>query len=229
MGANNSYLVSLVVMSALLGVIATAPALAHPADGYPPVPLSETYGKPGYGQPEGWNIGDIYFVSDYPDGNTLSDTEIYMLRGSQGSSYGVPLLSWEKMVCSIAKLYHLKTGQFPEQLTPDAIAAALGEDVNDVDAQLLEELKSPITGSYPYLTEQQFSPGNLYIKALDETEKSHIASQSEYFYDLWYNGICYDRLSGCWYDADVHGVYYVRLYGYTEVLHTSIFTNYTKY
>lgn len=218
-------LIVTVVFFSLLQVVS-----AHPSDGYDARPLSNTFGMEGYGLPVEWEINDLDFVQTYPAPETLTTTEKYMIKGCPAGPEGKPLAPWYSVVKTEAQRFYYKFGYIPEQLTPDVLSAAWGLPEDEIYPWVMEQVISPITGDYPYLNHKHFSPGNLYIRPLTEEEKRHIASFSSSNYSLWFEGL--DSPSPREMKAgnrervpvEVMGVFYLRLYGYNDVITTGIST-----
>ena len=203
---------------------------AHPSDGYEPRPLSNTFGLEGYGLPIEWEINDLDFVQTYPAPGTMTPEEMYMIGGCPRGPEGKPLAPWYSVVKNEAQRFYYKFGYIPEQLTPDVIAAAWGLPEDEIYPWVMEQIVSPITGDYPYLNHQHFSPGNLYFRTLTDAEKWHIASFSPDNYMLWFEGTAapspFDRAAGIKErePVEVMGVFYLRLYGYNDVITTGVLT-----
>lgn len=195
------------------------PALAaHPSYGYEPNSLRQTYGLPGHGLPASWTINDLVFLEDYPAAASLTSPEIYMITGSQGSSFGRDLEPWYIVVQRHATNYYTKYGTMPDQLTPEVLAEIYDTDVSSLDPELLDEIKSPLTGQFPRLNATQQSPGDLYIRPLTSDEMMFIGNQSQWNYDIWINHQSRDVETGEVEYIDLLGVFYTRVYGLNDVI-----------
>lgn len=198
--------------------LCTTFAWAHPFDGYEPKPAPANYGADGYGLAPECSIGDITFTRPYPDPSTLSNEELYILSGSTDSALGHPLRPWRKEVRRLVQALHVNLGYVPGQLTKELVESVVCEN-SQVDDLWVEQFKSPLTGEFPKLNASEFSPGDLYIRALSEQEKQHIASFIEDYRSIWYDGVWFNPAEETWEKAELSGdVYYVRIYGWDGVL-----------
>jgi hypothetical protein len=164
------------------------------------------------------SIGDITFTRSFPDPSTLSSEELYILSGSTGSALGHPLKPWRKDVSRLVQALHVNLGYIPDQLTEELVRSVVCES-SQVDDLWVEQFKSPLTGEFPRLDASEFSPGDLYIRALSEQEKQHIASFIDIYYSFWYDSAWFNPEEDMWEKAELSGdVYYVRIYGWNDVL-----------
>jgi len=153
-----------------------------------------------------------------------------MIMGSQSGPNGVALQPWKMLVYNEALRYYLKFGYVPEQLTPEVVAAGRDVTVGELDYELLDELRSPLTNDYPILNSSSFSAGNVYLRLLTDEEKTHIATYSPSHYRQWFRnerpGEAMELLAGHskGESTEILAVFYMRLYGWNEVIDTSIIT-----
>ena len=200
-------------------------AQAHIFDQYQPTPLADGYGTAGFGTPLDQSYGDITFVGQYPSPDSLSVQEQYMLGGTTGapaefSPNGFP--SWNDFVIRAAILYWRVNGTLPERMTPEVYAAAYDIPVAEVSPVVVELLKSPLTGEYPYLNSADFSPGNLFIKLLTPEERKHFAGNDEFYYECWFNSRVPNSQGGFTAVEFQEPVYYARVYGWNGVIYNGI-------
>ena len=195
-------------------------AQAHPCEQYDPFPFRCPYGQTGDSILANYNFGDITFVDQYPDPATLTDIEAYMVNGCMQDETHGALESWWRIVMRYVRPYYNQYGVIPAQLTPDEIGDAYyGFGLAEVPPSHLEQIVSPITGDYPRLDCATFSPGNMYIKVLNESEMQQVAAVSEFYQSFWYDGLA--KLPP---DHEMHNVkltspvFYIRIYGYNDVI-----------
>lgn len=196
----------------------TSLAWAHPVDGYAPKPAPRGYGTEGYGLAPECSIGDITFTRSFPDPSTLSSEELYILSGSTNSAFGHPLKPWRQQIRRLVQALHENLGYIPDRLTEELVRSVVCES-SQVDDLWVEQFKNPLTGEFPRLDASEFSPGDLYIRALSEQEKQHIASLIDVYYSIWYDSAWFNPAEEMWENAELSGdVYYVRIYGWNGVL-----------
>lgn len=196
-------------------------AWAHPADGYEPKELQPGYGTEDVGLGPECNINDLYFVRPYPDPSTLTDQEKYMLAGAQGGPPGT-LRPWYEEIFQAVSGYYGRTGVLPAQFSA-AIMRELAIDPNDIPAERLELFKSPLTGEFPRLDAVDFSAGDIYMRPVTEEEKRHLAEHVPHWHDIWFAGECLDVATGETKSVMLlSDVFYVRVYGLNDVIHTGI-------
>jgi hypothetical protein len=204
-------------------------AAAHPTDGLMPNDLPVPYGRVGGGLPASWSINDLVFLDTYPNPDTLTDQEKYLIAGATDHLLNKVYFPWESEVQKLAERYYFRYGVLPSELSPQVIADAYGvASPNEVPAGVLDVLVSPLTGRYPRLDAVNPSPGDVFIHILTEQEKQHIAAQSEDIYDLWYNPQHYSSLSQKWISKDPQAVIamYIRTYGWNGIINTSLCSSY---
>ena len=199
-------------------VVTISSAYAHPADGYSPVylppadvhvttsPLTGTY-------------GDLTFGSCQLTVSDLSPAELYILHGASGSSYGTGncLCEWYHDIFMISNAIRSQTGSLPEQLNVEVISLATGPDPN---TNKFDHLKSPITNEFPRLDAVTFSPGQVYMRVLTESEMYEFASMVPEYQQIWFDGevIDPDTCEVIEYVKLISPVYYMRVYGEQGIL-----------
>jgi len=209
----------MVWLAAGLILLLSAPCLAkHPADGHPiDGAWMDCWGYPA----AELSYDDITFMdkSVYPDFDSLSQLEQYMIMGVKSSERradaGLP--PWSTTISTWAMKYYDAYGEIPEVLTPDVVRTIPGyESYKD---EWLEVECNPLTGEYPRLKAVEHSPGDCYLRILTEDEV-------DYFVE---NGLSYLRPSPHGHELDeyipslgsserVTPVCYMRMYGYEGVL-----------
>ena len=206
-------------------------AFAHPTDGLTPNDLPLPYGRDGGGMPESWSINDVVFIDTYPAPEALTDQEKYMIAGAKDHLLNKEYFPREYRVKQLAEMYYIRYGTLPSEINEQVIADAYGVSTpSEVPVGVLSELVSPLTGRYPRLDALTSSPGDLLIHVLTEQEKQHIAAQSEYNYDLWYNTQQYNSLTRTWETKNPQAVItmYIRTYGWNGIIHTSLASSCTS-
>lgn len=215
------YLVLITVIILQL-VATTAQAADHPAWGYPPNELPKGYGTAGWGLPDEMSYGDITFSAPYPDPSTLSDSEKYIISGTQSSEKGGGLAPWRRAIFNAVNGIYVNTGNVPPELTPGLLSAVM--DVNEATASgSIDQFRSPITGEFPRLDASYFSPGQVYIHLLTEGEKQYFAGTYQVYQDNWFDGISRNPATGEMMPIEITGgVFYIRIYGESDVIYEGI-------
>lgn len=205
-------------------VLLMIPAVAlasHPAEGCKPNPLHSAYGTKGLGLRADFNYGDLTFHAPYPDPETLTDMERYIVAGASAGD-GKVLQPWKRQIIDIVMSLDHNTGSIPPALSLEVLeAAVLNLEENPHAADIF---KSPITGEFPRLDAVEFAPGQVYMRRLTDDEKRHFASLNPFFHGAWYEGIMIDQATGeKLSDLEMlSDVYYVRIYGEQGVLFSNI-------
>jgi hypothetical protein len=195
----------------------------HPADGGKANELDQDYGTEFYGMGPEFNINDLYFVKPLPDPATLSEIERYMLRGLSEDNPGGAMRPWYMVICETVSAYRQRTGTMPTEYSAEIIQALLpeGKEIGDEE---LAVFRSPITNEFPKLNAAEFSTGDLYIRPLTEDEKQYIASVDNKYQEMWYDGLQFDPITEAYHNIElITDVYYVRVYGYNDVIHTGLY------
>lgn len=197
-------------------------ALAHPVAQYVPNEADPAYGTDGFGADPAWSYGDLTFTRPYPDAASLTPGERYILFGAT-SANGLPgirrnLSPWYVDLWQLVSAIHARDGYIPAQLD-EALVRSVARDPDGVSANWVELHKSPLTGNFPRLDASSFSPGDVYIRALTESEMQHFASRVNTYNREWYMDQVRDPRSGEWVPGHLVGVvYYIRVYGESGVL-----------
>lgn len=213
------------VACSILVFVGIDAALAHPADGYPVRPLQKGYGETGYGFPSSWSYNDITFVP-YPEASSLSNKEIYMIRGSTSGLWGYALPSWYFSVFQVVEAYANKHGSIPSVFSPEMFLETT--DPNSIDPDYLELFKSPITGNWPILNAMDFQPGNMYIRILSEDDMHHFAELSPSFQEVWFENRMHSS-NGSYESINMlTKVYYIRVYGDKGVIYNGFMYGWTS-
>jgi hypothetical protein len=201
---------------------------AHPADGGKAIEVHQDYGTEFYGMGAEFNINDLYFVKPLPDPATLSEIEKYMLRGLSEDNPGGAMRAWYMVICETVSAYRQRTGTMPTEYSAEIIQALLPEG-QEVGEEELAVFRSPITGEFPKLNATEFSAGDLYIRPLTEDEKQYIANVDNTYQQMWYEGLQYEPIAEAYNNIMmITDVYYVRVYGYNDVIHTGLYFLYTR-
>lgn len=176
-------LTSIVTILAVAFACAT-PAQAHPQDAYQPLLPPGGAQWPSTGFPTEWSTGDLVFAGEFPAFESLTPTEQKLLYGAVDAQ-GRMKVFWRNDVLLFAIRYCAMFGRLPDQITPEVYWETLPpEDYGKFD-RALEVLASPITGRYPRLDARDFSPGDLYMKMLDENEMRYIADREPGSRQAW--------------------------------------------
>jgi hypothetical protein len=209
----------------------TTPAIAHPCDSYDPVPLPENYGDLDSAYPSEWNYGAVTFTQ-YPPREEMTNEEIYMINGCLDPSdpdNKLALGTWWLLIMSYVKAYYERFGSLPAELTPEICAAAMDVDVSELPAGDMAAIVSPVSGSYPRLNAGSFSAGDMFIHVLTDQEMQYYASIDDRYNKIWYMGEEYspaeNKTRQVWFQPPV---FYVRVYGYSGVIHNAITFDYVR-
>jgi hypothetical protein len=175
---------------ALLGLfLALATGAAHSgrtesADARP-LALPPGYGSSSYGLRPEHSFENIQFVR-LPKAEELTNAEKVMIAGvapTGGPAAGYPY--WKAVFANLNSVY-VATGTVPSQLTPAAVAKALG--IKEADVPFKQEMINPLTGEYPKLDCTSFSPGGFSVHVLTEAQKQHFATVLPEYRSRWYIG-----------------------------------------
>jgi len=213
---------------AIVMLFLPASAVAHPADGGKAVELNPDYGTEYYGMGAEFDINDLYFVKPLPDPATLSEIEKYMLRGLAEDNPGGAMRSWYTVICETVSAFHLRTGTMPVEYSAEIVMALLPED-RELPDENLDVFRSPITNEFPKLNATEFSAGDLYVRTITEEEKTYIARIDDKYKQMWFDGVQYDPITEAYNNIVlITDVYYVRVYGYNDVIHTGLYFLWTR-
>ena len=214
-----------IVLTAAVLLIA-APVLAekmkHPSEGFDPKPMPINYGSAGYGLGPEMNFGDITFHSPYPDPDTLTDAEKYMVAGCVDSDYGGGMTPWYMDVFMMVDAIRGRSGIIPDEFNHQMLqACAIRPDYFDKDSSA--RFRSPITGEFPRLDAAEFEAGQVYIRLLTEEEQAHFASIFKEYDQNWNQGVQEFYQTGELLPIEIAtGIYYMRVYGEHDVIFAGI-------
>ena len=180
----------------------------HPAEGHPV--MDYWWVENCHFPPAALSINDLTFMpeDEYPDYDSLTQLELYMLFGVQSSARNAnaELPPYSSTIFSWVMKYENAYGTVPDQLTPEVIRSIPGyEDIKD---EWLTVERNPLTGEWPRLTAIEHSPGDFYFRALTDEEVVFFASNG-FDYLLHPSGGKAERTTP---------VFYMRMYGYDGVL-----------
>jgi hypothetical protein len=120
----------------------------------------------------------------------------------------------------VASAYFQKHGELPSALTEAVIADVFGSREPSNPAFLF--LRSPVSGRYPRLDAKEFSPGDIYMRPLNEAEIQHFCRHENLLNDVAGRGRVLGE-SGEEFAARLLGrVFYFRMYGFDGVIDNSL-------
>jgi hypothetical protein len=201
----------------LVGI--SSPCLAaHPAEGHP---IDGQWFDCWHYPAAEDSYNEITFMpeSEYPDFDSLTQLEQYMLLGVSSSDLsGSPALPpWTTTILAWVAKYYAVYGSVPDTITPDIIRSLPGFE--EFEDEAFQAEFNPLTGAYPRLNATQPSPGDLYIHALSEQELRHFVTLGYTYLQPSTNG---HELDVYWPSLGtserVSPVFYIRMYGYNGVL-----------
>lgn len=194
---------------------------SYPGDGYTPRELPEGYGTEGYGLGPDMNYLGLEFFSPHPAPDSLTDQEKYVIAGASSSDLGYALSPWYRDVIGLVNDIYFNTGEIPTELTPELIESVV--ILGDSPEMEIDRFRSPLTGDFPRLDAEHFSPGDMYMRLLTPEEIEYAASIWFGAYDVLVRGVWHNPRTGG--EEPVYilgGVWYVRVYGYNDVLYSSV-------
>jgi hypothetical protein len=212
------------IVFTLVCICGSYTASAHPADGYQANDLHPYYGTSRYGLGSEYDINDLYFIRPLPDQSLLTETEKYMLAGLAPQGPQTLQRSWISEIFRMVDGYYGRYGVIPGVFSPEIVRANALEPEGILEEHL-EIFRNPITGEYPRLDAIDFSPGDVFIRALSEDEKAYLASIDPIFKGHWYEGVGTNLATGEKQRIEMlsSAVFYMRVYGYSEIIHTGLF------
>ncbi len=171
-----------------------------------------------------WDYNDVVLTIPLQPTATLADMEWYMVYGAYASPYSeLGMDRWHLLVSSYVHRFYTEHGYIPEQLTPEILMMSYGPQ--QVEPKILDVYRNPLTGEWPRLNAKEHSPGDLFIKVLSPDEEEYYSQ-----IDSDINAYCntyetYNPSTGeCVRMRPVNnGVLYVRMYGYSGVLHNGFY------
>lgn len=215
-------LVATSVSLALAFVAAGAALAGHPSDPYETKPLPESYGTVYYGTSPDESFDDIQFTRPFPDPATLDHAERYMLAGLNNFQGEIGRASWYDDIMRYVTAYYDHHQSVPPVLTEEVIRSvcANAEECTSAD---FDWYRSPIHGGWPRLDAREFSPGDLYVKVLSESEIDRLCVNDKILEALVKRGEATNPGTGV--TSSVHlwsPVIYVRMYGRNGVILSGI-------
>jgi len=213
------------LLGAMLMMMLTTALAAddHPASGQITCDPGPAYGTADFGFPLGYSKDDLTFGGPYPTARKLTPPERYMLAGTLGSLDGAGdrLPAWITTVEDFCLDYYSLYGVLPPSVTPDGLAALRGVSALSLTDQAL--VINPITGEAPRLDTAQFSPGDIYVRALSREEIRYFAGRNLALKDMWINGVYTDPATGSLGKVRLTSpVLYVRAYGVSGVIYENL-------
>ena len=217
---------SIIVACILALVLAPLVALAHPAEGQTARDVSYFYDT-GITSAFNWGVFTFADTQDKQPQSSLTNIEKYMIAGTEPRD-GHALDPWYVQVFAIAAAYYKAFNSLPDALSPEAVKRIPGlEQISD---EQLELLRNPLTGAWPNLNAQAFSPGDLYLQPLTPADMQHFAAALPNLGKVWMMGLTIDtdramggaNLADCFTQrCEMYTPpFYVRVYGRTGTLIT---------
>lgn len=220
-------LIAALVTAIWQAVIMVPVAAAVPsADGMTARDVSSFYSS-GLTSAFNWESFTFIDPGDKPPMQSLSNLERYMIAGTEPRA-GQAFDPWYVMVFSFAAAYYKNFGSLPDTLTPEMVRSIPGQE--QVSDDILERLRNPLTGNWPRLKAQDFSPGDIYLQPLTPAEMQHFATALPNLGKVWIEGLTIDT------DSALDGAdpadcftqrcelyappFYVKVYGHSGVLLT---------
>jgi hypothetical protein len=211
----------LVTIIAFTSVLVSYTAGAHPSDAYEPRGLPAAYGTEGYAYGSRFNFAEIIFQEQFPDPDALTDEEKYIVSGTAVSSNGDGMPAWNLEIFMMLERYERIHGYLPTVLDEEAIRSVLGDTT--VSSSFFDKFRSPLTEEFPRVDALDFSPGDIYCRKLTENELDNIAQIDPYILGLVDHGEWVNPETGQTESAHfATGVYYIRIYGWNDVIYESI-------
>jgi len=195
----------------------------HPIHGHQANPRFDDIYCPDRTYPVEWTTGDLTFVEKLPEPSSLTEEEKYIIAGSVSSAYSnkAGLAPWKAAILSIVTRHYNEYGFVPGQLTPDVIRRISG--CAKMSDDQLDEFRNPLTDEWPLIQARQHSPGDVYMRALKEDEILHFAKLNPAFEMMWIENRHYNPETN---KDDLYlkpsgPIFYMRIYGWSEVIHNS--------
>lgn len=216
------YWTSILVAAAIS--LPQASALAHPAEGYTPNELHPGYGTDQIGERAAWSFDDIVFTQPYPDPQTLTDIEKYMIEGTKDSwTPGAGLGPWWQNVMNVVVSYDKKHNAIPDALTEE-VARDVSWQPSTVDDSAMAMYANPITDQVARLKSKEFSPGDMYIRRLTDGDLARLAEKDSLMEDALAGVVRHPVTKDVTQRIRLTSpVYYFRLYGRQGVILSRIY------
>ena len=189
-------------------------SVAHPSAYFETNPMPENY-VAGTLDPQA-SYKDLIFIKPMPDPATLSHAERYIIAGLTKRPYGQGKMDpWREDLYHVVRSYYSKFKKMPSEMSDDVIKSIFRE----VTPQnwLPEFLHSPVTGRYPRLDAAEFSPGDVYMRPLNDEEIAHMCK-----YDSLLKEIVVDGKMGDQPVKLIGAVFYTRIYGEKGIIHAGL-------
>lgn len=195
-------------------------AQAHPYDKWAPEELPGGYGTDYFPFPAEFSYGDLTFSSPYPDPESLTDSEKYIVAGALNGN--IHVAPWHEFIFSVVNAIYRKQGYVPDVLTEAELSSVFGPCAEE-DRSAFEYYTSPITNELPRLDALSFSPGQVYIHLMTEDEIAHFAAlvptyQQNLVDHFWLNPETNEEEP----IMIMGGVFYIRIYGESSVIYEGI-------
>ncbi len=135
-----------------------------------------------------WTGGDLIFLdqASFPPLDQLSNIDKYILAGAVSTEGADVSQPWSRHVAMAVSYIYAVTGEVPERLTPQELRAV--PVFKNASVAALDVYRNPITNDWPVLNASEYSPGNLYIRPLTESEKISYANRSIGYKMMWLHG-----------------------------------------
>lgn len=174
-----------------------------------------------------WNYGDIQLALPLQPPDSLTDLEWYIVNGAETcpySEYGMS--AWYYNIAEYVHQYYTRHGVIPEQFGTEILAMCPG--LHHVDSRAGDIYRNPFTGEWPRLDAREHSPGDVFVKILNEDEELHYAVLKPSLYAYCYTHAYNDPVHGHTYLKPVHkGVLYIRVYGRSGVIVNMLYYPFT--
>jgi hypothetical protein len=157
--------------------------------------------------------GEITFTRDKKSLSELSPEERYILGGAKVSDLPDSrwLLPWADQIFNLALAYHTQHGKLPAVLDEAAIRSI--PYYSAITAAELDVYRNPFSGNWPRLDASAPSPGDMFIKVLNETELVEYARLLGRW-QAWFGGAAEKKLCS--------PVFYQRIYGTNGPIYESL-------
>jgi hypothetical protein len=191
---------------------AAAARWKHPGVAHPPLLALEQVYVPESENPD-LSRGDITFTRDKTPRSLLSVEEIYIVAGARVSDYPDKrqLDPWASQVFRMILAYVVEHGEVPLVLDDRGIRSI--PYYSQISDEELAVYRNPFTGEWPRLDAQNPSPGDMYVKVLNEAEKVEYARLLG-LWEVWFGQGKGRRLCS--------PVFYQRVYGRNGPIYESL-------
>lgn len=202
--------------------VATAALAEHPSDAYETKPLPESYGTDHYGCSPDESFDDIQFTRPLPDPASLDHAERYMLAGLNRYQGDYGRASWFDDIMRYVTAYYDQHQSVPPVLTEEVLRSVCA-NADECTSADFDWYRSPIHGDWPRLDAREFSPGDLYVKVLSDSEIDRRCVNDKNLEALVKRGEATNPVTGESYSVHLWSpVMYVRMYGRNGVILSGI-------